>query len=37
LLDASHALFAETAALGLGGSDMAAVLRAIEARSDAAG
>jgi 3-hydroxyisobutyrate dehydrogenase len=36
LLDVCHALFGETAALGLGQSDMAAVLRAIEARTDAA-
>ena len=35
LLDASHALYGETAALGYGQSDMAAVLRAIEARTDA--
>jgi 3-hydroxyisobutyrate dehydrogenase len=34
LLDVCHALFGETAALGLEESDMAAVLRAIEARSD---
>lgn len=34
LLDACHALFAESAALGHGGSDMVAVLRAIEARDD---
>jgi 3-hydroxyisobutyrate dehydrogenase len=32
LLDACHALFAESAALGHGASDMVAVLRAIEAR-----
>jgi len=35
LLDASHALFAETVALGHGGEDMLAVLRAIEARTSA--
>jgi 3-hydroxyisobutyrate dehydrogenase len=34
LLDACHALFSETAAMGLGQSDMAAVVRAIEARTD---
>ena len=35
LLDTCHELYAETLALGLwGGADMAAVLRAIEARSD---
>ncbi|WP_344533123.1 NAD(P)-dependent oxidoreductase [Streptomyces albiaxialis] len=33
LLDASHALFAETVALGHGGADMIAVLRALEART----
>jgi 3-hydroxyisobutyrate dehydrogenase len=33
LLDVSHALFAETVALGHGGEDMVAVLRAIEART----
>jgi 3-hydroxyisobutyrate dehydrogenase len=33
LLDVSHALFAETVALGSGGEDMVAVLRAIEART----
>jgi 3-hydroxyisobutyrate dehydrogenase len=33
LLDVCHALFAETVALGRGGEDMAAVIRAIEARS----
>ena len=37
LLDASHALFAETVALGLGGADMAAVVKAVEARTDAGG
>jgi 3-hydroxyisobutyrate dehydrogenase len=35
LLDECHALYAETAALGCGDQDMAAVLRAIEARTDA--
>lgn len=35
LLDACHALYAETEALGLGGLDMAAVIKAIAARSDA--
>jgi 3-hydroxyisobutyrate dehydrogenase len=34
LLDACHALYAETVALGHGQSDMAAVVRAIEARTD---
>ncbi len=34
LLDVSHALFRETATLGLGQLDMVAVLRAIEARSE---
>ncbi|MGW9213239.1 NAD(P)-dependent oxidoreductase [Embleya sp. NPDC055664] len=34
LLDVCHALFAETVALGHGASDMVAVLRAIEARTD---
>jgi 3-hydroxyisobutyrate dehydrogenase len=34
LLDAAHALYAETEELGLGRSDMAAVIRAIEARTD---
>lgn len=34
LLDVCHALFGETVALGHGGSDMVAVLRAIEARTD---
>jgi 3-hydroxyisobutyrate dehydrogenase len=34
LLDACHALYGETAALGHGGADMAAVLYAIEARTD---
>ncbi|PJE97578.1 2-hydroxy-3-oxopropionate reductase [Streptomyces carminius] len=33
LLDVCHTLFAETAELGYGGEDMAAVLRAIEART----
>jgi 3-hydroxyisobutyrate dehydrogenase len=35
LLDAAHELFRETVALGYGGEDMAAVVRAIEARTDA--
>jgi 3-hydroxyisobutyrate dehydrogenase len=35
LLDACHALFAESVALGHGASDMVAVLRAIEARDPA--
>jgi len=35
LLDVCHALYRETAALGHGGADMVAVLRAIEARTDA--
>jgi 3-hydroxyisobutyrate dehydrogenase len=35
LLDACHALFSETAELGHGGADMAAVIRAIEARTAA--
>jgi 3-hydroxyisobutyrate dehydrogenase len=34
LLDASHALYAETVALGHGQGDMTAVIRAIEARTD---
>lgn len=34
LMDACHALFAETVALGHGGLDMAAVIHAIEARTD---
>jgi hypothetical protein len=34
LLDVCHALYAETRALGFGDADMAAVLKAIEARSD---
>jgi 3-hydroxyisobutyrate dehydrogenase len=34
LLDACHTLYAETEALDLGRSDMAAVIRAIEARTD---
>jgi 3-hydroxyisobutyrate dehydrogenase len=37
LLDACHALFGEAHALGLGDADMAAVIRAIERRSAAAG
>ncbi|MFE1297816.1 NAD(P)-dependent oxidoreductase [Streptomyces sp. NPDC058731] len=37
LLDACHALFEETVALGHGGADMVAVLRAIEARTGRAG
>lgn len=36
LLDVCHALYAETSALGLGGRDMAAVVQAIEARTDGA-
>jgi 3-hydroxyisobutyrate dehydrogenase len=36
LLDVCHALFGETLALGLGASDMVAVLQAIEARTGAA-
>ncbi|WP_225960241.1 NAD(P)-dependent oxidoreductase [Nonomuraea africana] len=36
LLDVCHALFRETVALGHGGSDMVAVLHALEARTDAA-
>jgi 3-hydroxyisobutyrate dehydrogenase len=35
LLDVCHALYGETGTLGLGDSDMAAVVRAIEARTDA--
>jgi 3-hydroxyisobutyrate dehydrogenase len=35
LADVSHALYTETAALGHGGSDMAAIIRAIEARTGA--
>jgi 3-hydroxyisobutyrate dehydrogenase len=35
LLDVCHALYAETSALGLGALDMAAVVRALEARTDA--
>ncbi|TDD80415.1 NAD(P)-dependent oxidoreductase [Actinomadura rubrisoli] len=35
LLDVCHALFGETLALGHGGSDMVAVLHAIESRTDA--
>ncbi|GLS22461.1 dehydrogenase [Labrys miyagiensis] len=34
LLDVCHALFGETEAMGLGQADMAAVVRAIEARTD---
>ena len=34
LLDVCHALFGETLALGLGQRDMAAVLQAIEARTE---
>lgn len=34
LLDVCHALYGETVALGHGGADMAAVIRAIEARTD---
>src|SRR6267154_1387603 len=34
LLDVCHALYGETRALGFGDADMAAVLKAIEARSD---
>lgn len=34
LLDACHALYGETLALGHGGEDMAAVVRALEARTD---
>lgn len=37
LLDVCHSLFADTVALGHGGEDMVAVLRAIEARTDALG
>ncbi|MET9988091.1 NAD(P)-dependent oxidoreductase [Streptomyces mutabilis] len=37
LLDAAHALFEETVALGHGGEDMVAVLRAIEARTGGGG
>lgn len=36
-LDVSHALFAETVAQGHGGEDMIAVIRALEARTTAAG
>lgn len=36
LLDACHALYGETVALGHGSADMAAVVRAIEARTEAA-
>jgi 3-hydroxyisobutyrate dehydrogenase len=35
LLDVCHALYAETLALGLGGADMVAVIRAIEQRTAA--
>ncbi|WP_211370752.1 hypothetical protein [Nonomuraea turkmeniaca] len=35
LLDVCHALFGESAALGLGGTDMVAVIRAIEERTAA--
>ena len=34
LLDVCHALYAETVALGHGGSDMVAVIRALEARTE---
>lgn len=37
LLDTCHALFEETQALGLGGTDMISVIRAIEHRTEAAG
>jgi 3-hydroxyisobutyrate dehydrogenase len=37
LLDVCHALYGETKALGLGGADMIAVIRAIERRTAAAG
>ncbi|MFD0412568.1 NAD(P)-dependent oxidoreductase [Streptomyces sp. NPDC127108] len=37
LLDVCHSLFGDTVALGHGGQDMVAVLRAIEARTDALG
>jgi 3-hydroxyisobutyrate dehydrogenase len=37
LLDACHALFRETLELGLADADMAAVVRALEARTEAAG
>jgi len=33
LLDVCHALYGETQALGLGGADMVAVIRAIEQRT----
>jgi 3-hydroxyisobutyrate dehydrogenase len=36
LLDVCHVLYGETVALGHGGADMAAVIRAIEARTDSA-
>lgn len=36
LLDVCHALYGEAVGLGLGGADMAAVVRAIEARTDLA-
>lgn len=35
LLDACHALFAQTADMGLGQEDMVAVVRALEARTEA--
>jgi 3-hydroxyisobutyrate dehydrogenase len=35
LLDACHALYAETESLGLGREDMVAVIRALEARTEA--
>jgi len=34
LLDVCHALYGETRARGFGDADMAAILKAIEARSD---
>ena len=37
LLDVCHSLFTDTVALGHGGEDMIAVLRAIEARTEALG
>src|SRR3984957_2307257 len=37
LLDVCHALYGEAFALGLGGADMVAVLKAVEARSDRPG
>jgi 3-hydroxyisobutyrate dehydrogenase len=36
VLDACHALFGEAAALGHGGADMVAVVRALEARTASA-